>query len=75
METLLIKLPSRIQNRIVWDTLEIVKENWLDENLREYRSDIIYRAKISGDDQWVYLLFEHKSAPDKRTHFQLLNLS
>jgi len=68
-----LTLPSRIQNRFVWETLEIVKENWLNENLREYRSDVIYRAKIPGDDQWVYLLFEHKSTPDKRIHFQLLN--
>jgi len=65
-------LPSKVKNRIDWETLEIVKESWVDENLREHRSDVIYRAKILGNDQWVYLLFEHKSTPDKKIHFQLL---
>ncbi|HON12350.1 MAG TPA: Rpn family recombination-promoting nuclease/putative transposase, partial [Chitinispirillaceae bacterium] len=61
-------LPSKVKNRIDWETLEIVKESWVDENLREHRSDVIYRAKILGNDQWVYLLFEHKSTPDKKIH-------
>ena len=65
-------LPSKVQSSINWETLEIVKENWVDENLREHRSDIIYRTKVLGNDQWVYLLFEHKSTPDKKIHFQLL---
>ena len=66
-----LTLPSKAQNLINWDTLEIVKEVWLDEKLKEHRSDVVYRTKTLND-QWVYLLFEHKSSPDRRIHFQLL---
>jgi len=66
-----LTLPSKAQNLINWDTLEIVKEVWLDERLKEHRSDVVYCTKTLND-QWVYLLFEHKSSPDRRIHFQLL---
>ena len=65
-------LPSKVQSDIDWATVEIVKASWLDENLREHRSDVIYRAKNLSNDQWVYLLFEHKSTSEKKIHFQLL---
>lgn len=68
-----LALPSNVQNHIDWKTLETVKESWVDEKLKEYRSDVIYRAKTLEKNQWVYLLFEHKSSPDKRIHFQLLH--
>ncbi|NLD98594.1 MAG: Rpn family recombination-promoting nuclease/putative transposase [Fibrobacter sp.] len=67
-----LTIPPSIQNYLDWETLEIVKDTWVDENLREHRSDTIYRAKLLGDDQWVYLLFEHKSASDKKVQIQLL---
>jgi predicted transposase/invertase (TIGR01784 family) len=67
-----LALSTNVQNHIDWKTLEIVKESWVDEKLKEHRSDVIYRAKTLENDQWVYLLFEHKSSPDKRIHFQLL---
>ncbi len=67
-----LSLPSKVQSSIDWETLEIVKDIWIDEKLKEHCSDILYRAKILRNDQWVYLLFEHKSAPDKKIHRQLL---
>lgn len=67
-----ISLPSTIQSCIDWETLEIIKETWINENLKEHRADAIYRVKILQNDQWVFLLFEHKSAPDKKVHVQLL---
>jgi hypothetical protein len=61
----LLTVPSSIQDHIDWETLEIVNKIWVDENLKEYRSDAIYRAKTLRDGQWAYLLFEHKSTSDK----------
>jgi len=68
----LLTVPLPIQKQIDWKTLEIVNKIWVDENLKEHRSDAIYRAKLLEDDQWVYLLFEHKSTLDKRVQIQLL---
>jgi len=69
----ILTIPQSIQTSLNWKTLEIVKENWVDENLREHRSDVIYRAKLMGEDQWVYLLFEHKSTLYKGVQVQLLS--
>jgi hypothetical protein len=69
----LLSIPLSVQNCLDWETLETVKETWVDENLKEYRSDIIYRIKNLKNDQWVYLLFEHKSSSDKEVQFQLLS--
>ncbi|NLE01360.1 MAG: hypothetical protein GX640_15955 [Fibrobacter sp.] len=66
-------LPLSIQNQINWNTLEIAKGDWIDRRLREHRSDVLYRARLLKNDQWVNFLFEHKSEPDKKTHKQLLN--
>jgi|GEM_PF-735646 hypothetical protein len=68
-----LSIPSSVQNCLVWETLEIVKDTWVDENLKEYRSDIIYRIKNLKNNQWAYLLFEHKSSSDKDVQFQLLS--
>lgn len=68
----LLILPQTLKGFIDWETLEIVKNTWIDEKLKEYRSDVLYRVKLLNTDQWVYLLFEHKSAPDKKVHKQLL---
>jgi hypothetical protein len=61
----LLTTPLSIQDIIDWEILEIVNKSWVDENLKEHRSDAIYRARTLRDDQWVYLLFEHKSTSDK----------
>lgn len=65
-------LPPKVQRRFDWESLEIVRESWVSEKLKEYRSGTLYRVKMVENAQWVYLLFEHKSAPDKRIHLQLL---
>jgi hypothetical protein len=45
----------------------------LDVHLNEHRSDIVYRAKLwKKEDQWVYLLFEHKRNKDKKIHKKLI---
>ena len=69
----LLSIPFSVQKYLVWETLELVKDTWVDENLKEYRSDIIYRIKNLKNNQWVYLLFEHKSISDKDVQFQLLS--
>ena len=67
-----LTLPSSIGHSINWTMLDIVKGDWIDEKLKEHRSDVLYRARLLKTDQWLYLLFEHKSAPDKKIHKKLL---
>lgn len=45
----------------------------MDTELQEHFSDLLYRAQMRrGDAAYVYLLFEHKSAPEEMVAFQLL---
>lgn len=52
---------------------ELVKESFIDKDLQEHFSDLLYRVRlIGGDDAFAYLLFEHKSWSYELTAFQLL---
>jgi len=67
-------LPSEVLARLDLDTPELSKDSYVDERLRSSYSDLLYRVTLAGDagDGLVYLLMEHKSAPDRTTAFQLL---
>ena len=53
--------------------LQAASESFVDDDLRQTQSDLVYRVPlIGGGEAVVYLLFEHKSYPDRLTVFQLL---
>ena len=54
-------------------TLEICKDSFIEADLSDYYSDMLYRVKFrDGSFGSVYVLFEHKSYYDKYVHLQLL---
>lgn len=65
-------LPNNIKNIIDLTTLSISKDSFIEKELHEYFSDILYKVEIKDQPAWVYLLFEHKSYPDTFVAFQLL---
>ena len=52
-------------------TSVMIKNDNVDGFLNEFRSDIVYRLFEKTKSHFIYLLFEHKSTPDKRTVIQL----
>jgi predicted transposase/invertase (TIGR01784 family) len=66
-------LPPDLLDHIDLDTLEILKDSFVQDDLKEYFSDLLYKVSISGRSSYVYLLFEHKSHPEKRVSLQLLS--
>lgn len=48
-----------------------IKNDTVDGFLNEFRSDIVYRLFDRISSQFIYLIFEHKSTPDKKTLIQL----
>ena len=64
--------PEEILNLTDFDTLEISKDSFVDEELKEYFSDIIYTVNIAGSDSYIYILFEHKSYNDSLPVLQTL---
>lgn len=66
-------LPSEVVQLLDLDTLELQKESFLDEDLEQHFSDLLYRLRLRhGPAAYLYLLFEHKSYPDRLASLQLL---
>jgi len=65
-------LPQDLQELIDLDSLVIQKDSFVEKDLQERFSEIIYRVKINGRDGYLYLLFEHKSYYYKLTALQVL---
>ncbi|QTA81616.1 Putative transposase, RpnA/YhgA-like [Desulfonema limicola] len=65
-------LPEEIRKNVNLATLSIVKDSFIDKELKEHFSDILYTVKYRKTDMFIYLLFEHKSYPDQLSGFQIL---
>jgi len=58
---------------LVIGDLVLQKDTFVDADLQEHFSDLLYSIPLRlGETVYVYLLFEHKSYPDKWVAFQLL---
>lgn len=54
------------------DTLEVAKESFSDEELRQHFSDMLYQIALrTGGTAQVHLLLEHKSWPDQGVTLQM----
>ena len=65
-------LHPRVYSRIDSQSLEVVKDSFIDKELSRHFSDLLYTARIGKRKGYIYLLFEHKSHIDPRVSFQLL---
>ena len=66
-------LPGDISGLMDLKTLEICKDSFVDKHLKEYFSDLLYKVSFGDQSGYVYMLFEHKSYPQKITALQLLS--
>ena len=66
-------LPTRVLKGLDLRTLRLSRESFIDERLREQRSDLLFSvASRSGQPTLLYLLLEHKSYQERWTAFQVL---
>ena len=65
-------LPDKILANIDLTTLQIRKDSFIDRELKEFYSDLLYSATLKGRKSYLYLLMEHKSSFEKQTPLQLL---
>ena len=65
-------LPDEIRAITQIESLEIEKDSFVTEELRDYYSDLLYNVKFSDREGYIYLLFEHKSYGEKLIGLQLL---
>jgi predicted transposase/invertase (TIGR01784 family) len=67
-------LPQEVAALLDLSTLEISKDTFIDPDLQEHFSDLLYKITLhQGQETFVYVLFEHKSYPDTLIAFQLLH--
>jgi predicted transposase/invertase (TIGR01784 family) len=73
-ELIKISLPVEIIKNLNWKKLRYEKNTFVDENLKNYQSDMIFSIKTKNNQSMKrYVLFEHKSYRDKNIHIQLLS--
>lgn len=65
-------LPSEILNIVDFDNLTVEKDSYIDEELEEYFSDILFKTNINQKEGYIYFLFEHKSYVSDTISLQLL---
>ena len=65
-------LPDELLRLINLDSLQIEKDSFVSDKLQESFSDLLYQVQIAGTPGYIYLLFEHKSYPEKMIALQLL---
>ncbi len=66
-------LPAEIAALLQPGSLEIQKDSFVDPELAEHHTDLLYAVRWADDQPgYVYLLFEHKSYPEPRIALDLL---
>ncbi len=66
-------LQAELVSALDMTTLTLEKESFIDPKLRGHFSDMLFRVRlVTGADVYIFLLLEHKSAPDIWVAFQLL---
>jgi len=66
-------LPKEIAELVNLDSLEYIKDKFVDENLAKYYSDLLYKVNFADHLQgYIFLLLEHKSSEFRFSSFQLL---
>ena len=66
-------LPRGILAKVDLDSLFICKESYIDEELKEYIDDIVYRVNIEeGQQGYIYLALEHQSTAKHLMAFRFI---
>jgi predicted transposase/invertase (TIGR01784 family) len=70
-----IHLPPALQAKCDFSTLAITSGSFVEADMRNQFSDILYSMKTPSGPGYVYCLIEHQSSPDEIMAFRLLRYS
>src|SRR5690625_709827 len=65
-------LPKEILDIIDVESLTSIKDSFIQEELKDSYSDLLFNVKIGDEEGYLYFLFEHKSYQALDISFQLL---
>ncbi|WP_312828825.1 Rpn family recombination-promoting nuclease/putative transposase [Pantoea anthophila] len=67
-----IHLPAELREICDLSTLTLESGSFVEDDLRQYFSDVLYSLKTRAGDGYVHVLIEHQSTPDKHMAFRLM---
>lgn len=66
-------LPAEVVSTLRWETLRLEESDFIDSDLAEQRSDLVYRIEhASGDEARIAVLLEHQSGIDPRMPLRIV---
>ena len=66
-------LPKAVSQRIDPESIKVIDTEKTDRKYRKFYLDLSVSCRLSGSESEIYIVFEHKSYPDKLTLIQILN--
>ena len=66
-------LPRSLSERIDYDSVRVIDTEKTDRKYRKFYLDLSVECRLYGQESEIYIVFEHKSYPDRFTLIQLLN--
>lgn len=70
-----IWLPDEIKALCDSDSLKVESGSFIDSEMKNYQSDILYSVNTEQGQGYIYLLIEHQSTPDKLMAWRLMRYS
>ncbi|MGP3593028.1 Rpn family recombination-promoting nuclease/putative transposase [Vagococcus sp. WN89Y] len=67
-----IHLPAELRAICDLSTLQLDSGSFVEEKLRPYYSDVLYKLNTTAGDGYIHVLIEHQSTPDKHMGFRLM---
>ena len=67
-----IHLPAELRTVCDLSTLKLESGSFVEDDLRQYFSDVLYSLKTTTGEGYVHVLIEHQSSPDKHMAFRLI---
>ena len=67
-------LPQKLVSCIELEDIKIINTEKSDEEYKKYYLDMAVKCKVKGRESELYIVFEHKSYPDKRVLIRFIRL-
>ena len=67
-----LHLPAELRAICDLSTLKLESGSFVEDDLRQYFSDVLYSLKTTAGDGYIHVLVEHQSTPDKHMAFRLI---
>ncbi|MEN4600918.1 Rpn family recombination-promoting nuclease/putative transposase [Pantoea agglomerans] len=67
-----LHLPTKLRAICDLSTLKLESGSFVEDDLRQYFSDVLYSLKTTAGDGYIHVLIEHQSTPDRHMAFRLM---